>query len=197
MTQNDTKWGENVTHEAKEGKIELCSETCIHCYSDPLMASFFNSIHADIQDPLLWEAEVYGETITDGCKIGCRKLTTIKQIPLPEITIEQRVTIGIKAALKNYHESSFVEWAEKWLSGEDRTYAAAYAACAAANAANAANAAAYAAANAAAYAAANVAYAAADAANAVAYAAANAAYAAADAAADAGVDILAIIKEVL
>jgi hypothetical protein len=185
MTQNDTKWGENVTHEAKKGKIELCSETCIHCYSDPLMASFFNSIHADIQDPLLWEAEVYGETITDGCKIGCRKLTTIKQIPLPEITIEQRVTIGIKAALKNYHESSFVEWAEKWLSGEDRTYAAA-------NAAYAAYAVAYAA-----YAAANAAYAAANAAANAAADAADAAADAADAAADAGVDILAIIKEVL
>ena len=186
QTREATQWGEGVTHRAKRGKMEFCTNTCIHCYSDPLMASFFNTIHGDFKEPQCWEGEVKGKTISDGCKIGCKEFTTIREVPLPEISTEQRIAIAIKCALRVYAEPEFVKWAGNWLNGTDRSYDAADAASrAAADAADTAYAASYAA-DAASRDAADTAYTAACAASyasyAAAYAADPAAYAAAHAA---------------
>ena len=213
-TLNDTQWGENVSHSATGAGTELCSNGFIHAYRSKWIAVFINPAHGYFKEPLLWEAR--GKVVLeDGdLKCGCKTLTTIKQYPLPYLSIEERVKIGIYCALSTYKKESFVAWAKNWLNGTDRSYDSAYAAAyaadaAAAYAANAyaANAAAYAADAAAAYAANAYAYAAAHAANAAAYAAnahaayAHAAYAAAHAAnaANARADfrLLPIIQKVL
>jgi len=201
QTREATQWGEGVTHRAKRGKMEFCTNTCIHCYSDPLMAAFFNAIHGDFKEPQCWEGEVKGKTISDGCKIGCKEFTTIREVPLPEISTEQRIAIAIKCALRVYTEPEFVKWGQSWLDGTDRSSNAAHAAS---HATHAAYAAAHAATHAthAAYAASYASYAAAHAATHAAYAA-DPAYTAAHAAsyasyaADTAIDILVIIKEVL
>jgi hypothetical protein len=136
-----------------------------------------NPVHADIENPILWEGKGEGEAKFEPLKCGFRKFTTLKKIPLPEVTDVQKVAFGILCAKEVYKDSSWNQWADKWLSGEDRTEASAAAYAAADAAAYAANAA-RAAANAAAYAS-NAAYAAAYAARAAANAAANAAYASA------------------
>jgi hypothetical protein len=84
-----------------------------------------NPIHADYEDPILWECE--GEVaLRDGqLKCGCVELTTVRQVELPVVTTEQRVKFGILCALEVCQEPGFVEWANKWLNGEDRTEAAA------------------------------------------------------------------------
>ena len=58
------------------------------------MAMMMNPIHASFHNPHLWEAEVEGEMLREATKSGCKKLTTLKQIPLPEITLTQRVALG-------------------------------------------------------------------------------------------------------
>ncbi len=186
---DETLWGENITHKAKAKGRELCSSQIIHGYKDPYLAVLMNPIHGsyDAKTMLLWEAK--GRVVADdGTKSGCKTLTTIKQIPVPQFTTEQLVEIAIRCAMKVCTDGKFQEWALNWITGKNRTANAACAAYAANNAAYAANAATYAAANAATYAAANAAaYAAADAARAAAYAI----YAAAD------VDLIAIIREVI
>jgi hypothetical protein len=172
MTQNNTQWGENVTHEATgDIKQDLCSDAWIHAYTHPLLAVFMNPVHARIKNPILWEGKGEGEAKFESEKCGFRKFTTLRQIPLPEVTDVQKITFGILCVKEVYKDPSWNQWADKWLSGEDRTEASAANAYYAANAANAA---AYAAANAA-RAAANAEY--------VANAAADAARAAARAAA--------------
>ena len=181
-TQNNTKWEIGVTNKAIRPGNEMCSNQVLHCYSDPRLAVLFNPVHANIANPILMEIACSPIVNTDGLKHACKEQTPIKIIELPKITLNQRVAFAIKCALLVYKAVDFVTWAEKWLSGEDRTaYAAAYAARAAADAARAA---AYAArAAAAAYAARAAADAArAAAADAAADAAAYAARAAADAA---------------
>jgi hypothetical protein len=185
MTQNNTQWGENLTHEATgDIKQGLCSDAWIHAYTHPLLAVLMNPAHADIENPILWEGKGEGEAKFESLKCGFRKFTTLKKIPLPEVNVVQKAAFGILCAKEINTDSSWNQWADKWLSGEDRTKSSAYAAANAANAA-AAYAAFDAAANAA-YAAAYVAYAANAAANAadadVANAAANVANAAANAA---------------
>jgi hypothetical protein len=122
--RNECQWGPGVTRRGT-GKGELCSEGYIHAYEHPLLAVLLNPIHADYEDPILWECE--GEVaLRDGqLKCGCVELTTVRQVELPVVTTEQRVKFGILCALEVCQEPGFVEWANKWLNGEDRTEAAA------------------------------------------------------------------------
>jgi hypothetical protein len=205
QTHNSCQWGEGVTHQT-DGSGELCGPGWLHCYTHPLLAVLLNSLHANIYNPVLWEVECSGQRKNDkGLKVGFTVMTTVRQIPLPAITIEQGVKFAILCVKKIYKDKEWNTWADNWLSGKNRTHAAyaaadaAYAAAdaaaadAAADAADAADAA-YAAAAAAAYAADAAADAAAAdaaaadaAADAAAHAAAAAAYAA-DAAAAAAAD---------
>jgi hypothetical protein len=172
-TKNNTQWGENVTHEATgDIKQDLCSDAWIHAYTHPLLAALMNPVLSNIENPIHWEGKGEGEAKFEPLKCGFRKFTTLRQIPLPEVTDVQKIAFGILCAKEVYKDSSWNQWADKWLSGEDRTKSSAYAAYAAADVV-----AYYAAADAAADAASNAAKYAADAAY-----AANAAYAAANAA---------------
>jgi len=139
-TYNNTQWGEGVKHMAS-GKGELCTDGWIHAYTDPLLAVLLNPIHANIQNAHLWEAE--GEIGMDdhGLKVGCASLTTIRRIDVPVVTTEQRVRFSILCTRTVYTETTWTMWADAWLSGVDRSAAAAWVAGAAAWAAEAAGAA--------------------------------------------------------
>ena len=132
---NETQWGENVTHKAEVRGKELCTNEVIHAYTDPYLAVFFNPIGGSYNEETmhLWEAK--GRVCSRGVdKVGCKTLTTVRRIPKPSITREQRVEIAIKCALVVCQDKDFVQWAENWLSGKDRTEAAAWDARAAAEA---------------------------------------------------------------
>lgn len=118
---NELQWGAGVTHTAKGEGSRLCTDEVIHAYENPLVAVLLNPIHAGVKNPRLWEAE--GEIIArEGeYKCGVKTLTTVREIPLPEITLEQRVKFGLLCALEVCKEESFVRWAQAWLSGEDRS----------------------------------------------------------------------------
>jgi hypothetical protein len=182
QTWGGTQWGPGISHSGT-GEGELCGPGWIHAYEHPLIAVLMNPIHANFQNPRLWEAE--GEVaLRDGqLKCGCKTLTTVREIPLPKITTEMRVRFAIMCAKEVCAYPAWNAWADRWLSGEDRSEAAAAKAEWAAWAAGAASAA-YRSARAAAWAAAEAAEAwAARAAEAAAYRSARAAEASARAAA--------------
>jgi len=143
-TKGETQWGEGVTHSGT-GEDGLCGEGFIHAYEDPLIAVLLNPIHADFKTPRLWEAE--GEiALREGqLKCGCVSLTTVREIPLPEVTTEQRVRFAILCAKAVSRDAEWNKWADKWLRGEDRSKAGAARAARAADAAAAARAATWAA----------------------------------------------------
>ncbi len=123
-TLNGTLWGEGITHEATGKGKQLCSTDVIHVYGHPLKAAMFNPIHGNFTNPRLWECRVKQIVANDELKVGVKVCTTIKKIPLPEITTNQRVRFAILVALKVYSAPFFVTWAQGWLSGKDRTEAA-------------------------------------------------------------------------
>lgn len=124
LTLYKTLWGENVTHETKPFVFSLCNPGCLHYYYNPYLAVLLNPIHADIVDPILWEAEAEGEQLDDhGLKGGCTKLTTIRQLPLPKVTLEQRVEFAIQCAMKCKHNTHWKKWADNWLSGKGSSIA--------------------------------------------------------------------------
>jgi hypothetical protein len=136
------QWGAGITHKAAgPANGPLCSASWIHAYEHPLLAALLNPIHADFKSPQLWSASgVVGKR--DGqLKCGCRQLTTVEQIELPKILIEQRVRFAIGCAWARASHK-WQSWAQDWLDGKDRSAeaarAAGWAARAAAEAARAA-----------------------------------------------------------
>jgi hypothetical protein len=116
-----------VTHAPAKFTNNPCSDGVIHSYISPEVAAFCNPIHGNYDNPRFWDAE--GDvTGCDGLKTWGPSLTTITEIPAVEITTEHRVEIAIRIALMTRREPGFISWAEKWLSGEDRTAGSAYAA---------------------------------------------------------------------
>ena len=115
------------------GTGELCSSGWLHAYPTPLMAVMMRSAHITDEYSVLWECEAGGLALPAPDKLGCERLTLIRQIDPPRVTTEQHVRFAILAALETDPPPDWRTWAEKkWLSGEDRTEAAAWAAAAAA-----------------------------------------------------------------
>jgi len=127
---NQCLWGEGVSHSGT-GKGGLCSSGVIHAYTHPLLAVFLNPIHAGFSEPRLWEAEGVVKFSDNYLKVGCVTLRTIREITLPVVTTEQRVKFAILCAKKVCKSKEWNSWADRWLSGEDRTASAAWAARAA------------------------------------------------------------------
>ena len=124
--ENALQWGEGVTHAATGSGDALCSDGVIHAYTDPLLAVLMNPIHVNFTTPLLWEAE--GAVVaSDGTKVGVKALTTLRRMELPQVTTAQRVRFAILCAMEVCTDPAWRSWAEGWLSGEDRTAAAAWA----------------------------------------------------------------------
>ena len=112
-----------------DGSGALCGPGWLHAYEDPLLAVLLNPIHAHIQNPRLWECEADGDGMDDhGIKCGVTRLRLVKELPLPSLTMTQRVSFGILCAMATHRGTAWALWAERWLSGEDRTASAAYAA---------------------------------------------------------------------
>ena len=168
-----TKWEIGVPITITKAGNEMCSDQVLHCYNHPMLAVIFNPIHANIRKPKLFEIQVDGICNNDGLKFASKSQTLLREISVPEISLEQKIEFAIKVVKLVYKEEKWNLWADKWLDGSDRTVHAALAALAAHAAAALA-----ALASAVAYAARDAASAARDAASAVAYAA----YYAADAA---------------
>lgn len=140
QTYNCCQWGESVTNETS-GTGDLCGPGWLHYYEDARLAVLLNPIHAEFHPDTmqLWEAKADGQIKRDrGLKAGCSRLTTLRRIPLPEVTTEHRIRFGIACARRVCTDKVWQTWATKWLSGEDRSEdAALYAAGAAATAATA------------------------------------------------------------
>lgn len=119
-------WGPGITHSIPEQRRrpKLCTGGVIHAYSSIEQAVFMNPGHMSLGRFLLWEAE--GDVVTaDATKVGVYQLTTLHQVEAPQPTTKQRARFAILCALRVYSEPSFVEWARRWLSGEDVSASAA------------------------------------------------------------------------
>ena len=114
-------WGEGIEHTTIGGGV--FSDPCwIHAYSHPVLASLLNCIGECFTNPVLWEAES-GPRLEgpSGINVATTRLKTIKIIPLPELTLEQKIKIALRCVLSQLESEEYAEWAQKWLDGSDRT----------------------------------------------------------------------------
>jgi len=134
QTCEHTRWIIDEWKEATGDGKELCSDGYLHFYDDPLLAVFFNPIHASFDNPRLFIAETEGEKLDDrGIKCGYKRGRLTEEIEPPVITTEQRIEIGIRAAyevvkpIEKAWAKKWLKWADDWLSNKDRSTKAPYA----------------------------------------------------------------------
>ncbi|MHA1168972.1 MAG: hypothetical protein ACTSRU_14180 [Candidatus Hodarchaeales archaeon] len=137
LTDKDDKtfggcqWGPGISnpHGEKDGKKKLCSSSWYHAYRTPILAVLMNPIQGDFDEDTmhLWKCEgKVGKD--DGAKIGCSTLITIERIEVPTISIEQRIRFAILCVKEVHIDKMWNEWADRWISGEERGRKAACAA---------------------------------------------------------------------
>jgi hypothetical protein len=127
QTYGDCAWGPGIEHTAS-GEGDLCSSGWLHATTDPLLAVLFDPMQGKYlhkSGARLWEAEGEVGKTDRGLKVGCTRLRTVRELPVPKITTEQRVRFAILCAREVYHDPSWLAWAEGWLSGADRSESAA------------------------------------------------------------------------
>jgi hypothetical protein len=144
---DQNRWTGNRWYETS-GEGDLGGPGWLNAYSHLLVALMLNP---NIKNPRLFEARGSGKFCDDrGLKCGFTRLRLVRELPVPDITVTQRVAFGILCGKEVCDDAAWNEWADGWLSGQDRSsasaaYAYAYAAAASAAADYAAYAAAYAA----------------------------------------------------
>jgi len=102
-TKWNTQWGPGRTNSAAgyqrnstwvaPGMGGLCSAAWVHFYQHPILASLLLPMHVAPSYTKLWRISAFGTIQHDPDKSGAVKVTTIEEIPLPKITLEQRVEI--------------------------------------------------------------------------------------------------------
>jgi len=115
-----TQWKPGITVVARERGRTLCTGQVLHAYRDPVLAILMNPLHADFKDPKMLVCEGH-VVVNDGTKVGCKSLKAIKWTKSPEVTKEQMIRFAILSVLMVYDEKKYIKWANKWLSGKDRT----------------------------------------------------------------------------
>jgi len=122
-----------------DGSGELCSSGWLHAYTDPLLAVLLNPIHADIDNPRMFIAEASGKSKSDhGLKVGYTSMKLVEEMPVPDVTSERRVRFAILCAKEVRRNKKWNAWANKWLSGKDRSIESALTTASAASYADAA-----------------------------------------------------------
>ena len=121
------------------GKGDLCGPGWLHAYTSPVLAELLNPIHANFREYRLFRGEASGPVISDsGLKVGYTNMRITEELPRLHITTENRIRFGIACACRVYTSAEYRAWAGRWVSGADRTEAAAWAAVAAVRVAEAA-----------------------------------------------------------
>jgi hypothetical protein len=103
-----------------------CTTGVVHYYDSPRLAVMFNPVHANITSPRLWTFETRDEIGHDGLKGWCKTARIVEELPLPVLSIEQATTFAIHCAMQVCTAPAWLAWANGWLSGADRSAAAAW-----------------------------------------------------------------------
>ena len=132
---NELTWAVGVEHRTAGMGTRLCTADVIHAYEHPLIAVLMNPVHAMLNPATMRLFVAEGNIVAhEGqLKCGVHALKIVEEIAVPTLTTEQRVKFAILCAKCVCTDVAWNAWADKWLSGENRSEAAAWKAAEAAN----------------------------------------------------------------
>ncbi len=90
QTHNNFQWQLGVWYESKVKGDRHCSNQVLHYY-DELWKIIFNIIHANYQNPRIFEVEVEEYIGTDGRKSWCKKQKLIREIFITSEQYEEHI----------------------------------------------------------------------------------------------------------
>ena len=124
---NELTWAVGVEHKTAGTGRRLCTADVIHAYEHPLIAVLMNPVHADLNPARMRLFVAEGEIVAREVQLKCgvHALKIVEEIPVPVLTTEQRVKFAILCAKLVCKDAAWNAWADKWLSSEDRSAAAA------------------------------------------------------------------------
>jgi hypothetical protein len=133
-TYDGFAWSLGRARKASGNVKYLCTDSWLHAYPDKLTASFMWAAHVHDDYTRFFEAEAGGEILRDkqGLKLGCTRLTLIRELNLPAISLNVRRRVAIryaKATTGLGKGASWFDWAEKWLAGERPVFTPYVASC--------------------------------------------------------------------
>jgi len=119
-----------------DGKGGLCAAGWIHVFGSARLAALVCRGLVSYEPTRLFECEVEGKELRDGTfKAGFSRVRLVREIAVPTFTREQYIAFAIQCGLavaSLWPSKQWCDWAEKWLSGVDRSRESARAAVAAA-----------------------------------------------------------------
>jgi hypothetical protein len=120
-------WAVGVEHKTAGTGTQLCTADVIHAYEHPLIAVLMNPVHADFNPARMRLFVAEGEIVAREVQLKCgvHALKIVEEIPVPVLTTEQRVKFAILCAKTVCKDAEWNAWADKWLSCDDRSAAAA------------------------------------------------------------------------
>ena len=120
---NELTWAVGVAHKTAGTGTRLCTADVIHAYEHPLIAVLMNPVHADLNPAKMRLFVAEGEIVArEGqLKCGVHALKIVEEIAVPTLTTEQRVKFAILCAKCVCTDVAWNAWADKWLSGENRS----------------------------------------------------------------------------
>jgi hypothetical protein len=127
----DVQWGKNITHQRYHGAALVRAEggVLIEAYRAPALAVLFAPVSPLVGQPdcRLWEAETSLENIVldEGYRVGVSRLTTRHEVTKPQISATAAVHFGLLCGLAVCQDLTWRAWAQAWLTGEERSSAAA------------------------------------------------------------------------
>ena len=121
-TMNNTHWRVGVAQQLPEqDNIDFLKEGIFNYFSDIPFAMMLKEQYGCENYTRLYEVIPEGKIIKREGRCGSTKLTLVKELEVPKVTLDQRTVFAILCALEVYKDPNFINWAEKWLSGEDHS----------------------------------------------------------------------------
>lgn len=135
---NACLWAPGALNTAQKEGTTLCTSEMIHVYEHPLIGAFLDPIHGAYgAGARLWRCEGVVVAREGQLKAGVKALLCVEEATLVQPTRDQRIRFAILSAKQVCTDTAWLLWAKRWLSGEDRSEAAAAWAAEAARAAEA------------------------------------------------------------
>ena len=121
-----TTWYKGFRPPRLDGNGPVCSGHWYHAYSSPLLAVLLDPIHGDFgEGRRCYRVKVNEADVGDldsGLKFGFKTGLVLDEVPLPEVTLVQKIAFGILCSLKSPQPGKYFYWAPDWLSGKNRSW---------------------------------------------------------------------------
>jgi hypothetical protein len=102
-----------------------CGPGVLHGYHSPLLAALLAPLHGVLDHPCLLRCEVSAAIHTDGLKLWwAGDAQVLAEELLPVVGMPVLVRWAVLVSLEQPQPDAYQRWAERWLSGEDRSRAA-------------------------------------------------------------------------